>query len=59
MEKVSQKVKYLKVKDNVGNEFLCPVDVLKKISDATDEELENCVEADVAGRYAGDIEVTE
>ena len=55
----SQKTKYLKVKDNKGNEFLCPIDALKSINDATQEELDNCVEGDVVGRYAGDIEVVE
>lgn len=55
----SKQAKYLKVKDKAGNEFLCPLDALKSIKDATDEELENCAEEAVVGRYAGDIEVVK
>jgi len=51
--------KYLKVKDSVGNEFLCPLNSLIHVQDATEEELAECVEADVVGRYAGDIEVVD
>ena len=56
MEAGAKIPKYLKVKDNTGNEFLCPLDALKSVKDATQEELEDCVEGDVVGRYAGDIE---
>lgn len=59
MEFEVKKAKYLKVKDKEGNEFLCPLNALKSIDDATQEELDNCVEGDVVGRYAGDIEVIE
>ena len=51
--------KYLKVKDSVGNEFLCPLNSLIRVQDAKEEELAECVEADVVGRYAGDIEVVD
>lgn len=50
------KPKYLKVKDKSGNEFLCPLHALKSVKDATEEELAECVEEAVVGRYAGDIE---
>lgn len=53
------KPRYLKVKDQEGNEFLCPLEALKNVKDATDEELESCVEGDVVGRYAGNIEITK
>jgi len=32
------------VKDNKGNEYACPVDVLKKPEDMTEEEKANCVD---------------
>lgn len=54
---LDEKVKYLKVKDAAGNEYLCPLDALKSLDKATDEELSNCVEADVVGRYSSDHEV--
>ena len=50
---------YLRVKDGAGNQFLCPMDALKDVKKATEEELENCVDNAVAERYAGEIEVAE
>ncbi len=47
------KAKYLKVKDKAGNEFLCPLDALKSVSEATENELAECVEEAVVGRYGG------
>jgi len=59
MESKDKKYKYLKVKDKAGNEFLCPIDALKSVSKATEEELADCVEGDVVGRYSGDIEIVK
>jgi hypothetical protein len=47
--------RFIKMKDSSGNEWLCPIDALKKATDATQEELDDCVELDVVTRYAGDI----
>ena len=58
-EKNSQRKKYIRLKDRAGSEFLCPLDALKSIEEATEEELAECVEGDVVGRYAGDIEIVE
>lgn len=51
--------KYLKVKDAGGNVFICPLSALKRVEDATEKELADCVEGDVVGRYAGDIEIVK
>jgi len=48
---------FVRVKDQAGNEFLCPLGVLKGVKEATEEELENCVDDGTVGRYAGDIEI--
>ena len=32
------------VKDSAGNEYACPVDVLKKPDDLTEDERKNCVD---------------
>jgi hypothetical protein len=53
----SEKQVYVRVRDGAGNVFLCPIDALKDIQKATDEELENCVDNAVAERYAGEIKV--
>jgi hypothetical protein len=62
MEKMAEKEKkdiWVRVKDDAGNEFICPINSLKDRKSATDEELENCVDDAVAGRYAGNIDVEE
>lgn len=59
MPKSAKKQVYVRVKDGAGNKFLCPIDALKDIKKATDEELENCVDNAVAERYAGKIKVAD
>ena len=50
---------YVRVKDGTGNAFLCPIDALVDPKDATEEELTNCVDSAVVGRYAGNVEVVD
>lgn len=50
---------YVKVKDMVGNEFVCPIGALKNSRDMTDEDLENCVDDATVGRYAGNIKIVD
>lgn len=38
-DKDAQRKKYVRLKDKAGSEFLCPLDALKSIKDATEEEL--------------------
>ena len=60
--KMSEKEKkdvWVRVKDNAGNEFICPLNALKERKSATDEELENCVDDAVVGRYSGNIDIAE
>jgi hypothetical protein len=59
MMKQGKKQIYVRVKDGAGNAFLCPIDALKHVKKATDEELENCVDNAVAERYAGEIKVVD
>jgi hypothetical protein len=55
----TKKQVYVRVKDGAGNQFLCPIDALKDVRKATEEELENCVDNAVAERYAGEIKVAD
>jgi hypothetical protein len=50
---------YVRVKDQAGNDFVCPIESLMDPKEATEEVLENCVDDAVVGRYAGNIEITE
>jgi hypothetical protein len=59
MAEQDQKQVYVRVKDGAGNQFLCPIDALKDIKKATDDEIENCVDDAVVGRYAGEIKVAD
>jgi hypothetical protein len=52
-----KKETYVKVTDGVGNEFICPIDALKDRASASEEELENCVDDGVVGRYASNIDI--
>lgn len=58
-EKEARGKKYVRLKDKAGSEFLCPLDALKSIKNATEEEIAECVEGDVVGRVAGDIEIVK
>ncbi|MCU0596405.1 MAG: hypothetical protein MUC98_13225 [Desulfobacterota bacterium] len=59
MVKTGVKKVYLRVQDGAGNPFLCPLEALKDIRRATDEELENCVDNAVAERFGGEIELAD
>jgi hypothetical protein len=59
MAEEDKKQVYVRVKDGAGNQFLCPIDALKDIKKATDDEIENCVDDAVVGRYAGEIKVAD
>jgi alkaline phosphatase len=57
MAKKEGKNVYVRVKDGVGNEYLCPLEALKDTKEATEEELDNCVDDATVGRYASNIHV--
>ena len=50
---------WVRVKDNAGNEFICPLNALKDRQSATDEELDNCVDDAVTGRYAANLDIED
>lgn len=50
---------FVRVQDAAGNDWLCPIDALKDPKDASEGELENCVDDATVGRYAGDINVVD
>jgi hypothetical protein len=50
---------WVRVKDNAGNEFICPLDALKDRASATEEELDHCVDDAVTGRYAANLDIEE
>lgn len=59
MAEQDKKQVYVRVKDGAGNQFLCPIEALKDIKKATDDEIENCVDDAVVGRYAGEIKIAD
>ena len=40
-----------------GQDILCPIDEVEKQQLVVEYDTDNCVEQDVVGRYAGNIEV--
>ena len=50
---------WVRVKDNAGHEFICPLNALKDRQSATDEELDNCVDDAIIGRYAAKLDIEE
>ena len=50
---------FVRVKDGTGNEFLCPLEALKSTAQASEEELNNCVDDATVGRYASNIKVED
>jgi hypothetical protein len=54
-----EKDRYVRVKDLAGNEFVCPIDALKRPGEVSEEELENCVDDATIGRYAGNINIVD
>jgi len=59
MNEQDKKQVYVRVRDGAGNQFLCPIEALKDIRKATEQELENCVDNAVAERYAGEIRIVD
>ncbi len=59
MTATNQKGTWVRVKDYEGNDFICPLSALKDAGQATDEELDNCVDSATVGRYAANINVAD
>ena len=59
MAKKEERDVWVRVEDDAGNEFICPLNALKDRQSATDEELDNCVDNAVTGRYAANLDIEE
>jgi hypothetical protein len=44
---------YVPTKDSDGNDYFCPARVVDSVGRISSADAETCVEAEVAGRYAG------
>lgn len=54
-EEMEDKKPYVWVKDATGKEFLCPADALKDSRDASDEELDECINVEALKPFAEDM----
>jgi hypothetical protein len=59
MAEKEKKDLWVRVKDDAGNEFICPLNALKDRKLATEEELDHCVDDAVTGRYAANLDIAE
>jgi hypothetical protein len=50
-ESEERKRRFVWVRDRSGNEYLCPIDALKDPKDATQEELEDCIDVESLKPY--------
>ncbi len=50
---------YKKYKDETGEEYYCPVAVIRDDQTVSEGKLDNCVEASTAGRYSGNLNVVD
>ena len=50
---------FVRVKDQSGNEFICPIESLIDPENATEEVLDNCVDDGVVGRFASNIDIQD
>ena len=57
MNAATNETVYVKVRDMAGTDFVCPLHELRDPGSIREDELENCVEAVVIGRYAGEMSV--
>lgn len=47
-----------KFQDDIGEEYYCPLNAVADDRIVSEWEIDNCVEASTAGRYSGNIKVT-
>ena len=55
MPKNDIKNTYVMVRDSKGKKYLCPVNPTRPPATGDPDEIDDCVEAEVVGRYAGNI----
>lgn len=48
---------YVLIRDSKGDKLLCPIDSIRNPSANRIDAIEDCVEEDVVGRYAGNLTV--
>ena len=50
---------YFLVRDEHGDDYLCPLISVRNKEAITDSELESCVERDIVERYSGNIDIED
>lgn len=55
MSKTDTENTFVLVKDPKGSKYLCPVNIYMKHLTVDPDEIDECVEEEVAGRYAGKL----
>ena len=48
---------YLIVRDEHGDDYLCPLNSVKNRDSITEDELDSCIEKDIVERYSGNINI--
>jgi len=48
---------YFVVRNEHGDDYLCPLNSVRNKDAITDDELDSCVEKDIVERYSGNIDI--
>ena len=48
---------YFVVRNEHGDDYLCPLNSVRNKDAVTDDELDSCVEKDIVERYSGNIDI--
>ena len=50
---------FTRVKGTDDNEYICPLEMVQNNTSLREDQLDDCVEADVVGRYIGHLKMVD
>lgn len=54
-----EKMTFKRVRAQDNNEYICPIELAQNDRPLSVEQLDDCVEADVVGRYIGNLKMDD
>ena len=56
---MEQQTEYTRITAEDRNDYICPLDLAQRKSTLTIDDLDDCVEAEVVGRYSGHLNIVD
>lgn len=50
---------FTRITTEENNEYICPLEIVQAKGSIQDDDLDDCVEAEVVGRYIGTMEIVD